>query len=122
MGAAIILNKGGGHTKVYCHANYANCDTFAVLIPFQIFILSAVQSFSKTEWYFYKKMPKMYFFMYRCYFFAHNCICQDLHVFGLQFSQKLTNHSGSCMPHGMVSGPLRQTGSTSSQFELLRLK
>ena len=49
MGAAIILNRGGGHTKVDCYANYANCDVLAVLIPFQIFILSAVQSFSKTE-------------------------------------------------------------------------
>ena len=49
MGAAIILKRGGGHTKVDCHANYANCDMLAVLIPFQIFVLSAVQSFSKTE-------------------------------------------------------------------------
>ena len=54
--------------------NYANCDMLSVLIPFQIFILSAVQSFSKTEWYFYKKKPKMCFFVYCCYFFAHNCI------------------------------------------------
>ena len=49
MGAAIILKRGGGHTKVDCHANYANCDTLAVPIPFQIFVPSAVQSFSKTE-------------------------------------------------------------------------
>ena len=49
MGAAIILNRGGGHIKVDCHANNVNCDTIAVLIPFQIFILSAVQSFSKME-------------------------------------------------------------------------
>ena len=38
MGAAIILNRGGGHTKVDCLANYANCDTLAVPNPFQIFI------------------------------------------------------------------------------------
>ena len=41
MGAAIILKRGGGHTNVGCHANYANCDMPAVLIPLQIFILSA---------------------------------------------------------------------------------
>ena len=70
MAAAIILNRGGYHTKVDCHANYANCDMLAVLISFQIFVLSAVQSFSKTEWYFYKKKPKMCFFIYRCYFFC----------------------------------------------------
>ena len=73
MGAAIILNRGGGHIKVDCHANNANCDTLAVLISFQIFILSAVQSFSETERHFYKKKPKMCIFIYRCYFFAHNC-------------------------------------------------
>ena len=50
MGTAIILNGGGGgHTKADCYANYANCDVLAVLVPFQIFILSAVQSFSKAE-------------------------------------------------------------------------
>ena len=50
MGAAIILNRGGGgHSKVDCHANYANCDMLAVLIPFHISILSAVQGSSKTE-------------------------------------------------------------------------
>ena len=50
MGAAIILNRGGGgHTKVDCHANYANCGMFATFIPFQLFIPSAVQGFSKTE-------------------------------------------------------------------------
>ena len=49
MGAAIILKRGGGHTKVDCHANYANCDMRALRIPFQIFVLSVVQSFSKTE-------------------------------------------------------------------------
>ena len=73
MGAAIILNRGGGHTKIDCQANYANCGMLAVLIPFQIIILSAVQSFSETEWYSYKKKPKMYFFMFCCYYFAHNC-------------------------------------------------
>ena len=46
MDAAIILTRGAGHTKVNCHANY---DMFAVLIPFQIFIPSAVQGFSKME-------------------------------------------------------------------------
>ena len=55
MDAAIILNRGGGHTKVDCYANYANCDKFAVLIPFQIFIPSSVQISSKTERYFYQK-------------------------------------------------------------------
>ena len=65
-GAAIILNRWGGHTKVVCYANYAKCDVLAALIPFQVFILSAVQRFSKTEWYFYKKKPKMCFFVYRC--------------------------------------------------------
>ena len=40
-------------------------------------IPSAVQSFSKTEWYFYKKKLKMCFFTYRCYFFAHNCISTE---------------------------------------------
>ena len=49
IGAAIILNRGGGHAKVYCYANYVNCDALAVLIPFQVFILSAVKGFSKTE-------------------------------------------------------------------------
>ena len=49
MGAAIILNRGGGHTKVDCRANNANCDMLAVLIPFQIFNLSAVQSFSSRK-------------------------------------------------------------------------
>ena len=49
MGAAIILNKGGGHTKVDCHASYANCDVLAELIPFQIFILLAFQGFSETK-------------------------------------------------------------------------
>ena len=82
MGAAIILNKGGGHIKVDCHANNANCDMLAVLISFQIFILSAVQSFSEAEWYFYKKKPKMCFFIYR-YFFAHNCSFQPLAEFNI---------------------------------------
>ena len=45
----LFLTEGGGHTKVDCHANYANCDMLAVFIPFQISILSAVQVFSKTE-------------------------------------------------------------------------
>ena len=31
-GAAIIFKRGGGHTKVDCHANFANCDMFVVLI------------------------------------------------------------------------------------------
>ena len=35
MEAAYILNKGGDHKKVYCYANHADCDMFAVLIPFQ---------------------------------------------------------------------------------------
>ena len=75
--ALLIFEQGGGHTKIDCHANNANCDTVAVLIPFQIFVLSAVQSFSKTEWYCYWKKPKMCFFMYRCYFF-----CIQLYIFG----------------------------------------
>ena len=77
MGAAIILNRGGGHTKVDCHANYANCDVVAVLIPFQIFILSVFQSFSETERYFYRKRSKICFFMTRCYFFTHNCMAHN---------------------------------------------
>ena len=70
MGAAIILNRGGGHTKVDCHANNANCDTLAVLISFQIFILSAGQSFSETERHFYKKKPKMCNFLLMLYIFS----------------------------------------------------
>ena len=38
MDVAININRGGGHTKVDCYANYANCDVLAVLIPFLIFI------------------------------------------------------------------------------------
>ena len=56
MDAAIILNwGGGGHTKVNCYANNANCNKFAVLIPFQIFIPYSVQISYKTERYFYQK-------------------------------------------------------------------
>ena len=32
MDTAILKWGGGGHTKVSRHANYANCDMFAVLI------------------------------------------------------------------------------------------
>ena len=74
MDAAIILNRGHGHTKVDCHANYTNCAKLAVLIPFQIFIPSAVQSFSKTEWYFYKKKPKM------CFLCTAAIFCTQLYV------------------------------------------
>ena len=61
MGVAIILNggEGVGHTKVDCHANYANFDMLAVLIPFQIFILCTGQGFSKMEWNFYQEKPAM---------------------------------------------------------------
>ena len=38
----VFKQEGGGDTKVDCHANYVNCDMFAVPIPFQIFTLSAV--------------------------------------------------------------------------------
>ena len=60
----------------------------AVLISFQIFVLSAVQSFSKTEWFFYKKKPKMCFFMYRCYFFNRGVVTQKLIV--IQIKQIVT--------------------------------
>ena len=48
MDNAIIFTGGGGcwSYKVNCHANY---DMFAVLIPLKIFILSAIQGFSKMS-------------------------------------------------------------------------
>ena len=49
MDAAIFLTGGSGRTKIDCHANYSNCDIFAVLIPFQISIKSAVERFSNIE-------------------------------------------------------------------------
>ena len=49
MDDAIILNRGNGHTKVVCNANYYKCDMPAVLIAFPIFIPFAVQGFSETE-------------------------------------------------------------------------
>ena len=53
----VIFCMGGSHTIVDFHANYAKQDMFAVFIPFQILILSAVQGFSKNGavFSFYKK-------------------------------------------------------------------
>ena len=70
MGAAIILNRGGRHTKVDCHANYANCEMLAVLIPLQIFVLSAVQSFSKNGVVFLQEKAKNVLFHVPLLFFC----------------------------------------------------
>ena len=71
MGTAIILNRKGGHTKVDCHVNYANCDRFAVLITLQIFILSAVQAFQTSSG-ISTRIGINVIFMTHCYFFTHN--------------------------------------------------
>ena len=77
MGAAINLKNGGGHTKVDCHANYANCEIFAVLIPFQISILSAVKSLSKSDWYFSRKCQK-FGILWPAAIRLHTTICVDI--------------------------------------------
>ena len=72
-----FLTGDGGHTKVDRYTNYLDCDMFVVLIPFQIFILSAVQGSFKTEWYFFQKKAKNVLFYDQLLSFCSQLYCNS---------------------------------------------
>ena len=73
VGAAIILNRGGGHTKADCHANYTNCDSQCWSLSRYLFYLH-FKAFPKRNDVSTRKGPKRAFSWPAAIFFLHTTV------------------------------------------------